>query len=159
MASLGGCIAVSGSTAGAAPSQHEDAPVCYKCQGAHIGRDCPACWQCGSASHHYAECDVYHATALSIINIHNTCRTLAQSAARFLHSDAAEHIQELQRELDTADELVCDLFGPGPRCVKCEQDEMAEWEMPETAAIPAPWESGIDRTSEDWQRSAAQRRA
>ena len=118
---------MSGSTAGAAPSQYGDAPVCYKCQGAHFARDCPACWQCGSASHHHAECDAYHATARFIINIHNTCRTLAQSAARFLHSEAAEHIQELQRELGTADELVCDLFGPGPRCVKCEQDEMAEW--------------------------------
>ena len=115
---------------------------CYVCGGNHMARDCRNCWQCGSASHMAAECDKYSKMYHEIMTAHADCRSLTVAAAIAFdegkHDDAASALAEMNTILTKTDDVVFDLFGPGPRCARCDDDEAAEWAFAERT-IPAPW--------------------
>ena len=115
---------------------------CYVCGGNHMARDCRNCWQCGSASHMAAECDKYSKMYHEIMTAHADCRSLTVAAAIAFDEgkidDVASALAEMNTILTKTDDVVFDLFGPGPRCARCDDDEAAEWAFAERT-IPAPW--------------------
>lgn len=118
---------------------------CYICGGNHFQRDCECCWQCGSPHHKRSECTEHQLVRDMLLECHGEIRSQLMQP-----TSATIDIAKLLELLNTSDDMVDQLFGPAPRCFKCDEqpgdddDDLGEWpaaapeaEAPEGAAQEA----------------------